>query len=129
LTALVTEKHQLGDLVSVPDLYQEIFVNIEVKPTIWGALATLLYKPSPLQIRLVLNDGSQRQYRFIANMAKSDFLLSPLIENTVEFAMLYDKERSLGSKRVKSFSISTYQGASKQWCQDYVVHFSGIMPS
>lgn len=123
MTALSSEKHAFGEIVTVPALNRAIFAEIEIKPTFWGALATLFLKPSQLQINFVLKDGTKKQYRLIASMAKSGFLVSPLIENTAEFALLYDKVNYLDIKMVKSFTINTNQGKTNQWNKDYVVHF------
>ena len=74
------------------------FTQIEIKPTIVGRIADILFKPSQLKITLELNNGLKRQYRIIAGMAKSGFVISPLIENTAEFKMLYGKDGLLDGK-------------------------------
>ncbi|CDZ76297.1 hypothetical protein BN59_00564 [Legionella massiliensis] len=126
MTPLRTEKHQLGESVTLPSLNEAVFVEIEMRATLWGKLATILLKPKQLEIRFSLKDGSQRTYRLIASMAKSGFLLSPLVENTAEFALLYDQETELDSKMVKSFSIDINQESWPQWHSSYIVHFNRV---
>jgi hypothetical protein len=87
-----------------------------------------LFKPSELGITLELATGEKKQYRMIASMAKSGFLISPLIENTSEFAMLYGERDALDEKRVKSFTLAPRKGRTLLWNDDYVVTFSQIRP-
>jgi hypothetical protein len=78
---------------------------------------------------LNLENGSTRTYRIIAEMAKSGFLLSPLIGNATEFGMLYAKRDYLSDYRVKSFSISPVSGRML-WTDNYRVSFKqfGVSP-
>lgn len=118
---LSSEQHTLGELVILPEQKKPVFATIEIQPTIWGKLVTIFFKPNQLQIILHLKNGSVRHYRLIASMAKSDFLLSPLIENTMEFSLLYQKNVNLNEKRVKSFMITTAQDNDWFWNHVYTV--------
>ena len=119
-----TENYRFGDVVTVPERLNPIFVGLEIKPTIWGRLAIMLYKPSQLHITFELKNGQKKQYRMIASMAKSGFLLSPLIEDTAEFAQLYDEQHNLDAKMVKSFIIASDQSKTWLWNPEYVIHFN-----
>ena len=79
--------------------------RIQLKPSWLGKLISLLFKPSRLQIRLTLKSGRTQTYRFIANMAQTEFMLSPLIENTFEFQHLYLNDGGLTAKQVKSIML------------------------
>jgi hypothetical protein len=121
---LTTEKHVFGESVHLPQSSQPLFVQIEIKPTILGRIASVLFKPNRLQITLELNNGMKKKYRIVAGMAKSGFLISPLIENTAEFGMLYGKNSYLDEKLVKSFSIGSRHGRTMFWNDVYTVTFS-----
>lgn len=123
--ALMTGKFSFGESVDPPILNQPVFVNIEIEPTTLGRLAGILFKPSQLQIALELENGERRQYRIIASMAKAGFLLSPLVEDTIEFGMLYGENGYLNGKFVKSFSV-TPSGSSILWNEKYTVTFHKI---
>jgi hypothetical protein len=58
-------------------------------------------------------------------MAKSGFIISPLIENTSEFGMLYGANDLLGGKKVKSFSIAPV-GGRRLWNERYEVTFKQV---
>jgi hypothetical protein len=123
MTLLKSETHTLGEVVNIPDLNKLLFVEIDLKATVLGSLALTFFKAKPLQVTFELKNGLKKQYNIVANMAKSDFLLSPLIENTNEFALLYDDIRLLDNKQIKSMSISCNQSTIKNWQDEYVIHF------
>ena len=123
---LTSEKQAFGARVNLPQSNGAIFARIEIKPTILGRLATILFKPSQLSISLELNNGNKRQYRIIAGMAKSGFVISPLIENTSEFGLLYGNNGFLDEKRVKSITIAPGIEKSMFWDKDYLITFSQI---
>lgn len=120
-----SENHTLGKPVILSQQKKIVFAKIEIRATIWGKLATLFFKTSPLQMTLHLKNGVTKHYRLIASMAKSGFLLSPLIENTAEFSLLYQKKEALYGKTVKSFIITSNQDKSWFWDNTYTLIFMG----
>jgi hypothetical protein len=124
LTALTNESHYLGQKVSTPEVSQPLFITLELKPSLFGYLSMLFFKISSLTIICELEDGSQRQYRLSAGMAKANFLLSPLVENTAEFALLHADKEHLQRKRVKSFTIQS--ALASQWQTEYQINFKTV---
>nr|WP_241480454.1 hypothetical protein [Legionella norrlandica] len=127
LKLLGIETHTLGEQVKIPDTNKPLFVEIDIQPTIWGLLATALFKPDQLQANFELKNGSSKQYRLISNMAKSDFLLSPLIESSAEFGLLFSQNNYLEGKKVISFSITPCQAHSSHWQTKYTVYFKTLL--
>lgn len=125
-TLLAKERHVLGESVTVPHTQAPIYVEIEITPTFLGRVATLFFKPSQLYMTFTLENGIKRQYRIVANMAKAGFLLSPLIENTTEFTLLYVKNSYLNEKNVVSLTLSTDNEHSGFWKHHYVIHFKQL---
>jgi hypothetical protein len=123
---LTSAKHAFGEMVKLPVAAHPIFVQIDFKQTLMGKLASFFFKPSQIQIKLALNNGQEKQYRLIASMAKSGFVISPLIENTDQFGMLFGKMQSLDGQIVKSMQIVPQNGKMKSWSNDYTVTFSQI---
>jgi hypothetical protein len=126
LFLIETKTFYLRERVYLPQITEPIFAEIEIRPTILGRLANALFKPAQLEISFELQNGSKKQYRIIAEMAKSGFLVSPLITSTDEFALLYGDRSYLSGSRVKSFSIASSGGNSFFWNDRYMVAFSGI---
>ncbi|KTD01395.1 transmembrane protein [Fluoribacter gormanii] len=122
---LKRESYSLGEQVEIPET-QLLFAEIELTPNILGALATIVFKPQQLHITMYLNNGATRQYRLVANMAKSTFLLSPLIESTVEFSLLYKNNNELDIKKVKSLVIATNQKNNWHWNNEYTINFKQL---
>ncbi|CAA9890801.1 conserved membrane hypothetical protein [Candidatus Methylobacter favarea] len=123
---LTSEKHVFGESVNLPHSSQPIFAQIEIKSTILGRLASIFFKPSQLQIEIELKNGLIKQYRIIAGMAKSGFLISPLIENTAEFLKLYGEKGFLAGKLVKAIAIVPRDGRTSLWNDEYTVTFNQI---
>lgn len=117
--------HKFGEIVPVPESREPVFAAIEIRPTILGRAASFVFKSSQLQITLELKDGAKRQYRLIAGMAESGFVISPLVESTTEFAMLFGKREYLRSKVVKSIVIEP-SGVHYLWKDQYAVVFSRL---
>jgi hypothetical protein len=120
----ISEVHALGERVHVPDSSSRISMAFELRPTLWGRIVSFFFKPEELNIWVSLSDGSERQYRFIPAMARSEFLLSPLIEDTQDFSLLYQNPRDLDDKHVQFFTIKPEgKSASMMWNLDYVIHY------
>ncbi|WP_454783703.1 hypothetical protein [Legionella sp. WA2024007413] len=122
---LKKESHLLGETVQLPES-DLLFAEIKLTPTLLGTLATILFKPQQLHITMNLNNGRTKQYRLVANMAKSMFLISPLIENTAEFSMLYKRNNELDAKKVQSLVITTNQERNWHWNNEYIINFKRL---
>lgn len=129
LSARGNAAHAFEDVVPVPRAATPLFAEISINQSIPGKLANLLFKLPPLQISLNLENGESRKYNLIASMAKSSFMLSPLVENTYEFGLLYVGSSTLTGKGVTSFSIAPSMGRAL-WKDTYQVVFKQLdMPS
>lgn len=118
--------YELGHSIDVPTLEGPILAKILIKPTIVGSLAGLLFKPNELRIKLELVDGTKAGYRFITGMASSGFVISPLIADTSDFALLYAKSGYLSYDAVRSFTIEPASGSGYSWQKQFNVSFSRI---
>lgn len=116
------ELHALGDIVALPKSDTAIFAKIDINQNVLGTIANALYKPTQLRIRLNLDDGTSRSYRLVAGMAKTGLLISPLVENTAEFGLLYAGMEYLADKKVKSFAIDAVTG-NMLWSSEYEIEF------
>ena len=120
-SVISAEKRSLGEVVKVPASSSTVFAKINFTRNLLGTLADTFYKSSDLTIDMELADGSRRSYRIISGMAKTGFLLSPLIANTDEFAAFYGGSRRLEGKKVKTISIDAKR--SWMWNKEYEVEF------
>lgn len=112
----------LGETVTLPISSDAVFSRINISPSPLGKIANILYKPSQLQITLNLENGSSKTFRLISGMTKEGVIISPLIENTSEFLLMYEGTNNLQSKKVKSFSINAVDGKIF-WNSKYNIEF------
>ncbi len=102
-------------------------LELDIRPTLIGRLITLLYKPSPLFLTLTLADGSRRSFRLVSGMARSGFLVSPLVENVDDFMALSVTSPVPDVRRVTHVSLAP-SSRRWQWQRHYEVRFVALQP-
>jgi len=118
--------HQLDEVVVIPLTNKILVAKIDVKPTVLGRLANILFKPAELRIAIVLNSGEERTYRVVSGMLKSGVVISPLVEDTFDFSLLYgDADFSTG-KRVKSIKVYQAHSSDFSWQSKYSLQFDEL---
>jgi len=115
----------LGETVTLPIFSEAVFSRININLSPLGKIANILYKPSQLQIKLNLENGTSKTFRLISGMAKEGVIISPLIETTSEFLLMYEGMKNLQDKKVKSFSINAVSGEAF-WNSRYDIEFYGL---
>lgn len=118
-------EYAFGEMVKLPRSNSAIYVKINIAQSIWGKIATIFFKLNQLEIVLNMENGESRSYRIISGMVKTGLLISPLIENSTEFALLYAGVKYLVGKKVKSFMINT-KGGEMLWNAKYEVEFISL---
>ena len=83
-----------------------VFAKITVKPNLLGRLASLLFHSPILRMNVVERNGLARSFRFIPEIAAAGFLLSPMIEDSWQFAALgVGLEEDLRDREIVSISL------------------------
>jgi hypothetical protein len=126
MEAVSTGTYSLGETVFLPRSSEPLFAEVDIHQTLIGRLVSLLYKPTILTITLDLENGTQRNYRLISGMAKAGFVISPLVENTEDFAVLFGDKSYWREKRVKAIGIAPAGGRSVLWNSKYVLSLSRL---
>ena len=122
---LQQREYSFGEKINLPETDGAIYAKIHLKKTFLGEVLNLIYKPSELKIRFVMEGGVEREYRMIANMADSGFVVSPLVEATEEFGLLFAGPGVLREKKVSSITIEE-GGSPVFWRNGFEVQFSLI---
>jgi hypothetical protein len=125
-TEIHKAEHNLGSTIVLSPTKGALFAQIDVEPTLLGKLLTIVYKPPALNIFIELADGRARGYRFIPGMAKAGFVLSPLVEDTLDFLKLTADREYLANNVVRSFTISSVGGESLFWKKGYSVRLKTL---
>jgi hypothetical protein len=111
---------QTGSSVSVPAGDGLLFAEVDLQPTLAGRLLITFFNPPQLRISLRLANGKTERHRVMANMMRTGFLLSPLVEDTTGFAGLVSGVQSdSAGQRVESFSIEPVYGGSRFWSSSF----------
>jgi hypothetical protein len=95
-----------------------IWVEIEINKSLPGTVISTLYKPPVLLLTVSLRDGQQRDFRLIPGMARSGFLLSPLVSDQKSFVQLaaQDGSNALTNLEVMSVTVSIDNGSGRTIC-------------
>jgi hypothetical protein len=117
--------YEIGKWIEAPKESGRLFATINLQPSWRGKLKNMLYKSSPLEIHVRLQDQSIKHFRLVPGIAQSTFLLSPLIESAREFQLLYQSTEALNQNHVEAFSITT-QGNPKDWEQTYQISLENL---
>jgi hypothetical protein len=115
-----------GETVMLPQTTRKLLATIDIHPTRFGKIASIFFKTSQLDISVALQTGPEKKFRLIAAMAKSAFIVSPLVETASDFALLYSQNTLPGEKRVESISITPHESPLNFWENDYVIAFSEL---
>ena len=120
----------LGESVVVPRSSRLTYASFEINPTLKGRAMAALLRNDALQIILTLNDGRTISHRIVPRMARSEFLLSPLVENTGDLAGLLGVYDDVRVANVTSFIIDMPHSNDGGWANEYSVKFSErLMPA
>ncbi|ARP84090.1 hypothetical protein CAL12_26925 [Bordetella genomosp. 8] len=115
-----------GQWVDVPKA-DMVYVKVQIQNTLKGKVIAQLYRPSPLRIRVRLEDGTARDYRLVSRMGAAGFVLSPLVESGEDFENVYRAPAALAGKRVTAMQVVAEYGES-QWDDRYTVKFYAVNP-
>lgn len=121
-TEILNSQQHLGEIVQVPLSDQPIYLEVNIKPTLLGKLIALVYKPAQLRMHLSLVDGETKQFRVIANMMQSPFLLSPLVDNIRSFTFVNaGQQQIIEHLRVQNFMIESLDKYAIFWQKEYTL--------
>ena len=121
-------RRRFGESITMPpSAGGPILAHVAIRPSLRDRIGSFLFKPGQLKIRLRLRNGQRREYQLIAGMAAAGFVVSPLVENTREFGMLYGRQELLESKQVDSLEIRPADGPDGPLSNgEYTITFSRL---
>ena len=119
LEPLAEAAMRFGELVPVPPATNgPVWASFEMDQTVIGKIAATLYKPPILWLTVFTQDGGRLRYRLVPGMARSGFVLSPVIRNCAAFAALAGGGalRDLAGKQATFVSLSADTGSGSTGC-------------
>ena len=124
-TEISSATHNLGEEVILPETPGNLFAEIGVRPTWAGRALSTLFKLPHLNISVTFDDGRERNFRFVASMGGSRFLLSPLVENTSDFIFLASgQDGYFAGKHVRNIRLYVNRGSWGLWNSSYLLKLS-----
>jgi hypothetical protein len=122
LQLISTVHGKLRTPIEVPVSDGPVYVKIDLKPSTRGKLRELFYKQDMVFLYMWLNNGSHRNYRMAAGKARAGFVLSPNVDTTDDFVLMFSPGHELDGEVVKAFQI--YQlGGSSWWKKPFDISF------
>ncbi|MDE2420814.1 MAG: hypothetical protein KGO49_06475 [Gammaproteobacteria bacterium] len=117
---LKEQKFRTDEIILINGSELPVFAKIDLKLTLLGQIAQLLYKPPQLTMNLELRNGQHISYRVLSNMMRSGFFISPLVKDTHDFLLLSSGNGAfLGDNMVKSISITPAYGHRLLWNREF----------
>jgi hypothetical protein len=95
-----------------------VWAEIEINKSLLGSIISTLYKPPALMLTVFLHNGRQENFRLIPGMARSGFLLSPLVDSEKSFARLasHDGLNALANMEITSVIVSAATESGSTLC-------------
>jgi hypothetical protein len=122
---------RLGEPVTIPPTPGVWLASFDVRPTAVGRIRTALWKPPQLRVQIRTADGRTVVRRFVAAMARTEFVLSPYVGNTRDLGALLSREpnpaREVTSVTVRLEDART-PGAAMCWRSAYSLRLRSLTP-
>lgn len=109
-TKVILENVQarFGEWVSLDQVDAPVMLTVTAASNLQGRARAALYRPPFLVLNVRLGDGTERQFRLIEGIARAGFLLSPLVQDPIDFAAtMVGAWPLLKDHRVVAFNVDT----------------------
>lgn len=117
---------RLNEWIDVPAHDGLLWARIDMRPTVLGKLVLAAFKLPGVSIELRLADGRTGRYRYIPEMGRAGFLLSPAVGSTLDFALMAGGQDK--AAEVRQFRLVT--PAVGLWSRRVLLSFRKLdMPS
>lgn len=118
----------LGEEVTVVGSDQPVWVTMDIRPTLVGRLFSIFYKAPKLSLKVRYENGDTADFRLVAGMTQTGFLLSPTVADARDFVAIGSLYRPelLGKRKVVAFNVIGDSGTRFLWALDYRVSFARL---
>ena len=117
---VLDQRCDAGKTIFLPETSGPLFAEIDLKPTLAGKVAAALINPPQLWMVIGLKDGTSKRFRVVSEMMQTDFLISPFVGDTNDFAAFMAHRASVQEgDTVRSISITSAYGRSIYWSGTY----------
>ena len=128
LTNATESTAMFGQWVSMESVTAPMMLSVTLSPNVLGHLAAFLFRPPILHLTVRLANGNEQEYRLVEGIARSGFLLSPLIETPLEFAATAtDTWAVVEGLRVVAFRIDTLSESGRRFYVNQIKYTSALL--
>jgi len=105
-----------------------VWATIDVRPSLLGRFAGFVFRLPPVYLDVELTSGDVGRYRLVPEMARSGFLLSPLVHepNALADLMTAGRAERLSSFAVRSITVRIDKRLRHYFRKQVLVELSGI---
>lgn len=94
-------------------------LSLVFSPNLLGRLAGFVFRPPILTLTVRLANGNEQSFRLIEGLARSGFLLSPLIETSGDFAAVATgRWATVEDRRVVAFRLDTLSESGRRFYRE-----------
>ena len=90
---------RMGVPFALPPRDAPLFAKVKIEKTLLGTLASLLFRPSIVSLRLAYFDGSEESFRIIPRIIEQGMVISPMVRSGDQFALLASGEMPDDARR------------------------------
>lgn len=90
MTPVTRGEFALGEAIPLPA--GPVWARVTVRPTLFGRLASIAFRPARIAITLDMPDGRRVIRRLLPDVAPAGFLVSPFVQDTAGFVALHAHE-------------------------------------
>lgn len=115
---LLQQRVAMGERVELPRDAGPMTLSVDIHRNLLGRLLQTFFKARSLALEVELVSGETRRWRVVSGMLVEPVMLSPLVENTDEFAMLYGDASLLSDKQVRAVRLVEADRGPSHWGRD-----------
>lgn len=120
-TTLLQRRVALGERIELPGNGSALSFSLDARRNALGRVMHTALKARSLMIELELASGETRRLRLVSSMLVDPVVLSPLVESSEEFALLYGDLSALADKRVVAMTLTESDKGPSHWQQSMEV--------
>ncbi|TDY25467.1 hypothetical protein B0G81_5930 [Paraburkholderia sp. BL6665CI2N2] len=122
------ETASVGSSIPITHTGRPIWAYLDVKPTLLGRLLAAVYKDPPLYISVGFANRTSATYRMIPSIARTGFLLSPVISSAEDFVALQSTRAPelLEGRYPISVGLLGTSGTRLLWSKTYSVSLTRL---
>lgn len=127
--SIVDGSYSLDQDIGIPNSSGDfLWAELNIQPTLLGRVVSFIFKLPRLHIVIQQKNGVEADFRYIADMGRGGFVLSPVVVSTKDFLAVgrFLKGEDMDDKTAKSLSIYGEFGTEWLWGRSFALKITPI---